>query len=163
MWPLTWAPSEPRPSNDVPKRRTCKCFPPGAIKTWFGSSRSPWTASLMDNSPSESSRQASDLVKLGGMCCTTTIGGIGGRSDSNKRQGGRTARRNPNRNALVGQFARVLGTAAFFGGGPLAARLLRAPLLPLPPDFQNPPHVGAGRRRILRGKSSRNADRVLAP
>ena len=45
----------------------------------------PLAASRMDNSLSESSRQASGLVKLGGMCCTTTIGGMGGRSDSNKQ------------------------------------------------------------------------------
>ena len=56
----------------------------------MGSRTSPAAASLIDNSLSESSRQASGFVKLGGMCCTTTIGGMGGRIAANNwaRAGG---------------------------------------------------------------------------
>ena len=58
MWPLTVGPSQTTAFTDVPIRRTCRCFPPGAINTRFGSSTSPWAASRIDNSLSESRRHA---------------------------------------------------------------------------------------------------------
>ena len=54
------------------------CRPPGAIRIWSGTTRSPSSASLTVRPQWRASRSAKTCVKPAGMCCTTRIGGTGG-------------------------------------------------------------------------------------
>lgn len=55
------------------------CLPPGAIYTWLGCTISPVAASFTVSLHSSLSRSENSLENMGGICCTITIPGSGGR------------------------------------------------------------------------------------